>query len=94
MANYTFRVLLLISSILFIILASWSLNTYNKLSEVDQAQVEGKCGVKSDSIKNGKNFSLIMLVASIVVLLIVGGELIYKETNLKDRVMNRYKFAF
>ncbi len=90
------KILLLVTSILFIILSSWSVHTYNKLSEVDQSQVESLCGVSPDSIKNGKNFSIIMLVASIVVFLMIVGQYAYGQYNPKVLKLGygKMKYAF
>jgi hypothetical protein len=97
MAISTVKIMLLVTSILFIILASWSLDTYNKLSKVDKEQVEGLCGVKSDSIQNGKNFSVIMLVASIVVFVMIVGQYAYgqyESSNVIKLGYGRMKYAF
>jgi len=97
MAISTVKIMLLATSILFIILASWSLDTYNKLSKVDQSTVEGMCGVKSDSIKNGKNFSVIMLVASIIVFVMIVGQYAYgqyESSNVMKLGYGRMKYAF
>ena len=90
MVSSTFKIVILSASILFIILAAWSLHIYNKLSEVDQSKVEGLCGVTPDSIKNGKNFSLIMLVVAIAVFLVIVGQYAYEKTNIRERM----RFAF
>ena len=90
------KILLLVTSILFIILSSWSLHTYNKLGEVDQSQVETLCGVTADSIKNGRNFSLIMLLVSIAVFLLIAGQYAYGQYNPKALKMGygKMKYAF
>lgn len=90
MVSSTFKIVILSASILFIILAAWSLHVYNKLSEVDQSRVEGLCGVTPDSIKNGKNFSLIMLISAIAVFLVIVGQYLYEQTNMKQKM----RFAF
>lgn len=90
------KIMLLVTSILFIILSSWSLHTYNKLREVDQAEVESLCGVHGDSIKNGKNFSLIMLLASIAVFVLIAGQYAYGQykPNVLRLGYGKMKYAF
>lgn len=88
------KILLVVSSILFIIMSSWSLYTYNKLGEVDPDTIEGTCGVKSSSVKDGKNFSLIMLIASITVFVIIVGNYFYSQTGMKLMKYGKMSYAF
>ena len=86
------KIVLLITSILFIILSSLSLDTYNKLDKVNKDQVESLCGVQSDSVKNGKTFSIVMLVASILVFVLIVGEYVYKKAPYSNKMNMRFAF--